>query len=115
MCNFRISAHDLEIEKGRYYEVDVDKRICKLSSIEVKDEIHFLLKCPNLRDKRTDILNKIYSKYKNSSSLNTGLGFLWLMSSEDPFILRTMNKLLIVSFAEKSELCSNYPLSDRWV
>ena len=104
MCKFRISAHDLEIEKGRYYKVDVDKRIFKLCNIEVEDEIHFLLKCPKLRDKRTDILNKIYSKYNNLSSLNTREVFIWLMSSEDPFILRNISKLLIVLFAEKSVL-----------
>ena len=56
------------------------------------------MKCPKLRDKRTDILNRIYSKYKNLSSLNTGEVFIWLMSSEDPFILRNISKLLIVLF-----------------
>ena len=66
-----------------------------MCNIEVEDEIHFLLKCPKLRDKRTDILNKIYSKYKNLSSLtcNTGEIFIWLMSSEDPFILRNISKI----------------------
>ena len=59
----------------------------------------YILKCPKLRDKRTDILNKIHSKYKTLSSLNTGEVFIWLMSSEDPFILRNISKLLIVLFA----------------
>ena len=89
MCKFRISAHDLEIEKGSYYKVDGDKRICKLCNIEVEDnihdsDIHFLLKCPKLGD----ILNKIYSKYKNLSGY--------------PFILRNISNLLIVLFAQKS-------------
>ena len=49
-------------------------------------------------------LNKIYSKYKNLSSLNTREVFIWSMSSEYLFILRNISKLLIVLFAEKSIL-----------
>ena len=49
-------------------------------------------------------LYKIYSKYKNLSSLNTREVFIRSMSSEDPFILRSIRKLLIVLFAEKSVL-----------
>ena len=45
LCKFRISSHDLEIERGHYYKIDVDNRICKLYNIKVEDKIHFLLEC----------------------------------------------------------------------
>ena len=39
----RISAHQLEIEMGRYKNVPLNSRICKLcKSNEVEDEVHFL-------------------------------------------------------------------------
>ena len=34
LCKFRISSHDLEIEKGRYYEMVPEKRICKLCKLK---------------------------------------------------------------------------------
>lgn len=44
ITKFRVSAHDLEIEKGRYIGVKAENRICKLCETEVEDEFHFLLK-----------------------------------------------------------------------
>ena len=62
LCKFRISSHDLEIEKGRYYQKESEKRICKLYNVEVEDEMLFLLKCPKLKETRSAILNSIYLK-----------------------------------------------------
>jgi hypothetical protein len=28
LCKFRISAHSLEIEKGRYYNIPLENRVC---------------------------------------------------------------------------------------
>ena len=41
-----------------------EKRICKLCNVEVKDEMHFLLKCSKLEEKRSAILNRIYLNIK---------------------------------------------------
>ena len=59
LCKFRILSHNLEIEKGRYYQIEPEKRICKLCNAEVEDETHFLLKCFKLEEKRSVILNGI--------------------------------------------------------
>ena len=42
---FRISAHKLEIEKGRYRYIGlkVEDRICQLCKNDITDEVHFLL------------------------------------------------------------------------
>ena len=42
---FRISVHNLEIEKGRHKNLPEHKRICTLCNCEVEDEIHFLMRC----------------------------------------------------------------------
>ena len=46
-CSFRISCHDLEIERGRYIRpyVKPDKRVCKLCLQEAETEEHFITKC----------------------------------------------------------------------
>ena len=41
MTKFRISAHDLEFEKGRYKNLPVNERYCKLcDNSSVEDEVH---------------------------------------------------------------------------
>jgi hypothetical protein len=57
LCKFRISAHNLRIETGRYEKtkdnsgnyskLEKENRICKFCNLRmVEDESHFLLKCP---------------------------------------------------------------------
>ena len=47
-CKFRILSNDLEIENGRYYQMEPEKRICILCNVEVEDKMHFLLKCSKI-------------------------------------------------------------------
>ena len=53
ITRFRVSAHTLLIEKGRYHNIERGKRICQMCDMnDVEYEYHFVLKCPlyiNLR------------------------------------------------------------------
>ena len=42
---FRLSNHNLMIEKGRHRNVDESLRFCPFCPNTVEDEIHFLLQC----------------------------------------------------------------------
>ena len=46
ISSFRISAHDLKIEKGRYTYTPRGNRICKLSTCHVETEYNVLLDAP---------------------------------------------------------------------
>ena len=59
LIRFRISAHNLEIEKGRHQNIPLNERICKLCKLEIEDEIHFLLQCPILNSFRTEAMQQI--------------------------------------------------------
>ena len=51
--SLRIGALDLEINRGRYYNILRDVRVCKLCKVNIEDEYHFVMKCPfyqNLRE-----------------------------------------------------------------
>ena len=53
LCRFRISAHSLNIETGRHHNIPRENRLCKNCRMSVfKNEYHFLLACPKLRDLR---------------------------------------------------------------
>ena len=50
---FRISAHQLAIERGRYKNIKADERFCKYCQAKaVEDEIHFLVKCQTFSNER---------------------------------------------------------------
>ncbi len=49
LSRFRMSAHNLEIENGRYRNIPKENRLCKICNTgDVEDEIHFTLHCPAL-------------------------------------------------------------------
>ena len=57
----RISNSNLNIERGRYIKLPVEKRICPLCNIEPEDEIHFILKCLKLDECRRELFSNISS------------------------------------------------------
>ena len=48
----------LMIEKGRHRKIDLENRLCPLCKFEVRDELHFIIKCTKLQELR----NKFYQK-----------------------------------------------------
>jgi hypothetical protein len=42
---FRISSHRLEVERGHYFGLKFESRICKLCNGHVEDEEHFMISC----------------------------------------------------------------------
>jgi hypothetical protein len=69
-----ICAHNLEIENGRYFQINRTERICKIcNDLEIEDENHFLWQCEKYRKER-EILFKKVSFYK--ASLLTASGML---------------------------------------
>ena len=74
LSRLRLSAHDLEIERGRYSNLAPNDRKCRLCQAK-EDELHFLDHCPlyeNLRPKFLADINQKLSmsnKYTSPSSL----------------------------------------------
>ena len=104
IAKFRISAHDLEIERGRYLGLKAENRTCNLCKGSVEDELHFLLKCPSLANHRQHYLDKISNNYKNFSKLSDENKFIWILSSEDKMIFNCLSKMLTSLFEERKKL-----------
>lgn len=107
LTKFRISAHKLEIETGRYQGIKAENRICKLCKKEVEDEIHFLLKCEVLQQDREKILSNIENKYQNLKNIDHQSKFIWLMSCEDTNVIKQLGSLLCILSDSKNNLSSN--------
>ena len=47
LSKYRLSAHSLSIETGRYHNISRNNRICSLCNMNtLEDEYHFVLVCP---------------------------------------------------------------------
>ena len=62
MARYRMSSHDLKIERGRYNDpiTPINQRICtRCESNEIDDEIHLLLHCNAMNNEREILLNSV--------------------------------------------------------
>ena len=64
ITKFRCSDHKLEIEVGRHKKTPREKRVCKLRTIGVETEMHFLCTCPsyNMQRKNNQLSSEIICK-----------------------------------------------------
>ena len=91
LTSFRISAHQLEIEAGRYKNIPVNSRICKLcNSNEVEDEVHFLLGCNHYKGEREKFFDEVQLSCGNFTLLSPINKMIWLMSNEDNNIIELL-------------------------
>lgn len=96
ICRFRVSSHRLMIETGRYNKIPRNDRLCKkCSENKIEDEIHFLLKCPLLNDKRAEIINLSNFKSKHYKQLSDSDKLIWILNNEDTDILNSVGKFLV--------------------
>jgi hypothetical protein len=95
MTRFRISAHVLNIEYGRYRGIKVNERVCPYCPTKVEDEMHFLLSCQKYAKLREQLLQKLPS-YPHT--LETEKLFIWLMANNDPNISKEVSTYLYQCF-----------------
>ena len=104
MCRFRISAHDLRIESGRYAKNYINRtdRICtRCDAHEVENEFHFLLNCSLYHDERENLFNRINLLNTNFRFLNLTDKGLWLLTQEDLNILEHLASFIENCFLKR--------------
>ena len=70
LIKFRISAHSLNIEKGRHSGVRRNDRNCsKCNSTSVEDEFHFILECLFYRELRSKYIKRYYFNHPSTFKL----------------------------------------------
>ena len=66
----KLSAHDLEIEKGRHLNIQRNLRLCKHCSTQIlENEFHFMLVCTKHRCLRTKYLKPYYLHWPSIQKL----------------------------------------------
>jgi hypothetical protein len=92
---FRISAHRLNIERGRYQGIPRESRNCmRCNSGVLDDEKHFLLTCSYNKEDR-DVLQELVNEVcKNFCTMNKDQKLIWLMTNEDHRVLQQISKMI---------------------
>ena len=117
ITKIRTSSHKLEIETGRWNNVNRDLRICKNCNIhEVENETHFLFECRMHVTERKLFYDTI--KTKMNIDLSTSLPDVdklkTLFSSEDLSVLNALGKYIKISL-NKRENTTCYVLTPHYV
>ena len=108
LTQFRISAHQLAIERGRYKKIKTDERFCKYCQAkEVEDEIHFLMKCQMFACERDKLFSYIEKACRNFQYLSEENKFLWLMTSEDTLVIEKLASYIFTCFDIRKYSCSS--------
>jgi hypothetical protein len=105
IAKFRISAHDLEIERGRKARpipVPANERFCRYCKDQVEDEIHVVTKCPLYKELRAELYDRCY--LTANSGLTDKLDvFKFLLSSNNREINKCVGQFLDKCFKKRAE------------
>ena len=99
LSKYRMQAHSLNIESGRYHATPRGQRICTVcNSNDVEDEMHFILLCPAYADLRTVFLKQYYYRHPSVYKL------VELFSCKNVKTLRKLGKYLLQATAKRKAL-----------
>ncbi len=79
---FRISAHGMRVETGRFKRIDKKNRTCIIcNSKEIEDELHSMMECTEYRSFRKEYLYPILLELNNEHKLNAREQFVHILTT----------------------------------
>ena len=97
--SFRISSHNLEIERGRYKKLNVSDRKCKICSQDfIEDEIHFIFECQRYKSERKILFSYIDGICPNFRYLSNENKLVWLMTNENVNVINVFAEYIYSLF-----------------
>lgn len=107
LSRFRLSNHNLLIEKGRHMRprLDRNERKCFLCKDVVEDEKHFITKCPLYSKERNFLYQSLEKSSIHFNSLTTDeQKFIFIMTNEDTNVMNDLSKYICNSFLIRDKL-----------
>ena len=99
MSRFRLSSHRLEIERGRYRNIQRSDRKCKFCTQDaIENEYHFLLACPQYLDIRKKYLRRYYWSWPTLNKFDT------VMTSTNKNEILNLSKYIYYATKLRNEL-----------
>ena len=111
LSRFRLSNHDLLIEKGRHTRPKLERndRKCFICKDEIEDECHFVIKCPLYTKERQNLFNCCRDDSKHFDSQTSEEKFKFIFLNENPQIFINLAKFIFES-QKSREMAKCLPL-----
>ena len=109
MSRFRLSNHQLMIEKGRYArpKIEREQRFCYNCLDKIEDETHFVINCPVYNTEREKLFeicrNKSKGKILFDSIPTEKQKLIFVMTSDDVDIINGFANYLKHCFRKRDE------------
>ena len=105
-CSFRISCHELEIEKGRYMrpKKPPEKRICKLCGIYIENEIHFIAECSQYSELREDLYRCISVENHHFMGVSSQDKFNYMMTASNVNVVKSVMQFIYLALTKRKQL-----------
>ena len=91
-AQFRFGILPLQIEVGRFRNMQLNERICPICSSAVEDEIHFLCQCPLYNHLRNPLFNSARAEEPTFSHMDVLDKFVYLMSNHQRNVMKYLAK-----------------------
>ena len=107
ISRFRLSNHSLMIEKGRHAKpkkIERNERFCQFCEKIVEDEKHFLISCPLYTPARRILERVCIDNCLHYESLNADQKFIFILSNENPVIIKHLGKFIAESMSLRERL-----------
>ena len=104
---FRLSAHRLNIETLRYSKPRIlpEDRLCSNCTLNVcENEFHFLMICNAYDDIRKPFFEAMSLKYNYFSTLSSEDKFIWLCSSNKPYVVTLLAEFVHECFLKRDKV-----------
>ena len=106
--DIRISTHKLNIELGRYENIERSQRLCKTCDMKVTEsEEHFLLECPTYEALRIPFFTEIRKDLHLNLKQEGIMGIKYLFEQDSLSILHKFGKFLKNCWAIRNATLEN--------
>ncbi len=104
MTKFRISAHMLRIEKGRYKKMERHNRVCLICNhVEIEDIFHFMMECSKYRKLQNQYLYPILLHVNQGQTLSKQDVFIHILTSRYKDIVMNVANFIHKAFNKRNE------------
>ena len=96
LTRFRLSNHQLMIEKGRYRKnkIDRDMQFCFVCKNQIEDETHFILRCSLYSPGRRVLEDACRETCVRYDQLNEEQKFVFIMTNENEKVIKILSKFI---------------------